>query len=141
MAMLPFIGYNAGDYMQHWINLGKKHDMPEVFLVNWFRRDENNKFVWPGFGENSRVLKWVIERLEGTADATETPIGFVPVEGAIDTTGLDITPEQLKVALNYSDDEWKKELPLIEEWFAKFGDDLPTELTDELTKLKARLNN
>ena len=142
MAMLPFIGYNAGDYLQHWIDLGKEHGdaMPKVFLVNWFRRDENGGFAWPGFGENSRVLKWVVERLEGTAEGMETPIGIVPAEGALDTEGLDVSPEQLSAATRFDAEEWKAEIPLIEEWFEKFGDKLPTELRDELDGLKKRLD-
>ena len=134
MAMLPFIGYNAGDYLQHWVNLGKEHAdaMPEVFLVNWFRRDADGGFAWPGFGENSRVLKWIVERLEGQADAVETPIGLVPTPGAIDTEGLDITDEQLEAALRFDPEEWRAELPLIREWFGKFGDKLPAELAQQL---------
>ena len=103
MAMLPFIGYHAGDYMNHWLEIGKSADaskLPRIFGVNWFRRDEEDgSFLWPGFGENSRVLKWVIERLDGDADAVETPIGFVPTEGAIDIDGLDMTPEQVAKAI------------------------------------------
>ena len=134
MAMLPFIGYNAGDYLQHWVNLGKEHAdaMPEVFLVNWFRRDADGGFAWPGFGENSRVLKWIVERLEGQADAVETPIGLVPTPGAIDTEGLVITDEQLEAALRFDPEEWRQELPLIREWFGKFGDKLPPELSQQL---------
>ncbi len=142
MAMLPFIGYNAGDYLSHWINMGKQHDaakMPKVYLVNWFRRDDDGSFLWPGFGENSRVLKWVIERLEGKVDAVETPIGLVPAPGAIDTQGLDVTGEQMAKALAFDAEEWKAEIPLITEWFEKFGDDLPAVLWTELDGLKARL--
>ncbi len=98
MAMLPFIGYNAGDYFGHWINMGKENDatkMPRIFYVNWFRRDENGDFLWPGFGENSRVLKWVIERIEGQAAAVETPIGHVPAPGSLDVEGLDMTDDEL----------------------------------------------
>ncbi len=143
MAMLPFIGYNAGDYLNHWIELGKSHDadkLPKIFLVNWFRRDEDGSFLWPGFAENSRVLKWVIERLEGKADAIETPIGFLPTPGAIDIEGLDgVDQETLAKALAFSPDEWRNELPLINEWFEKFGDDLPAVLWTELDGLKERL--
>ena len=106
--------------------------MPEVFLVNWFRRDADGGFAWPGFGENSRVLKWIVERLEGQADAVETPIGLVPTPGAIDTEGLDITDEQLEAALRFDPEEWRQELPLIREWFGKFGDKLPPELSEQL---------
>ncbi|MEI2819824.1 MAG: phosphoenolpyruvate carboxykinase (GTP) [Marmoricola sp.] len=143
MAMLPFIGYNAGDYLNHWIELGKSHDadkLPKIFLVNWFRRDEDGSFLWPGFAENSRVLKWVIERLEGKADAIETPIGFLPTHGAIDIEGLEgVDQETLAKALAFSPDEWRNELPLINEWFEKFGDDLPAVLWTELDGLKERL--
>ncbi len=142
MAMLPFIGYNAGDYLQHWVDLGKKHPeaMPAVFLVNWFRRDADGGFAWPGFGENSRVLKWVVERLEGQAQGVETPIGLVPAEGELDIEGLDVTPEQLEAATRFDAAEWREELPLIDEWFAKFGDKLPAELADELTRLRGALD-
>ncbi len=142
MAMLPFIGYNAGDYMSHWIEMGKQHDaakMPSVFLVNWFRRDDDGGFLWPGFGENSRVLKWVVERLEGTADAIETPIGYVPTATGLDTNGLDLTEAQISQALAFDVDEWRAELPLITEWFEQFGDDLPAVLWTELDSLRARL--
>jgi phosphoenolpyruvate carboxykinase (GTP) len=142
MAMLPFIGYNAGDYMSHWIEMGKQHDaakMPAVFLVNWFRRDADGGFLWPGFGENSRVLKWVVERLEGVAAAVETPIGYVPTPEALDTNGLDLTEDQIAQALAFDADEWRAELPLITEWFEQFGDDLPAVLWTELDGLRARL--
>ena len=142
MAMLPFIGYNAGDYFQHWNNVGKDadaHKLPKIFYVNWFRRDEDGNFVWPGFGENSRVLKWAIERIEGKAAAVETPIGHVPAPGSLDTDGLDMDPKELDKALQVDVEEWKAEIPQIEEWFAKFGDNLPTQLRVELDGLKARL--
>jgi len=146
MAMLPFIGYHAGDYFQHWLDIGKAHQnqldavtLPLVFYVNWFRRDDAGEFLWPGYGENSRVLKWIVERVEGKAPAVETPIGYVPAEGALDVDGLDITPEQLANALAVDPEEWKAELPLIEEWFAKIGDKTPSTLLTELDGLKARL--
>ncbi|WP_313024408.1 phosphoenolpyruvate carboxykinase (GTP) [Mobilicoccus sp.] len=141
MAMLPFIGYNAGDYLQHWVDLGKEHAgaMPKVFLVNWFRRDEDGGFAWPGFGENSRVLKWIVERLEGTGEGVETPIGTIPAEGALDVEGLSMKDGQLETATKFDAEEWKAEIPLIEEWFEKFGDKLPQELRDELDTLKKNL--
>ena len=142
MAMLPFIGSNAGDYFQHWINVGKDADavkLPKIFYVNWFRRDADGGFVWPGFGENSRVLKWVVERLEGTAAAVETPIGHVPTPESLDTEGLDMTAEELDIALTVDREEWKAEIPQITEWFSKFGDTLPAQLWTELDGLKARL--
>lgn len=143
MAMLPFIGYNAGDYLQHWVNVGKNADeskLPKVFLVNWFRKDENGDFLWPGFAENSRVLDWIIRRVEGKAEAHETPIGNVPNADTLNTEGLGLSPEAIEKALAFSADEWKAEIPLIEEWFAKFGDSLPDSLTNELETLKQRLN-
>ncbi len=142
MAMLPFIGYNAGEYLAHWIEMGKKggDKMPDVFLVNWFRRGEDGRFLWPGFGENSRVLKWVIERLEGRAEAVETPIGMVPAQDALDVEGLDMTPEDVRIALKVDADEWRNELPLVTEWFEKFGDKLPGVLWAELDALRARLD-
>jgi phosphoenolpyruvate carboxykinase (GTP) len=142
MAMLPFIGYNAGDYFSHWIKMGKENDeakMPRIFYVNWFRRNDDGGFLWPGFGENSRVLKWVIDRMEGQAAAVETPIGHVPAPGSLDIDGLDVTEEDLAQALNVDVEEWKKEIPEITEWFEKFGDELPAVLWTELDGLKARL--
>ncbi len=142
MAMLPFIGYNAGDYFNHWITVGKDNDaakLPKIFYVNWFRRDEDGGFLWPGFGENSRVLKWIVQRIEGQADAVETPIGHVPTVDALDTTGIDVTDEQLAAALDVDVEEWKAEIPQITEWFEKFGENLPAVLWTELDGLKARL--
>ncbi len=142
MAMLPFIGYNAGDYFGHWINIGKDNDaakLPKIFYVNWFRRDDEGGFLWPGFGENSRVLKWIVERIDGQAAAVETSIGHVPAPGSLDVDGLDLTPEALEAALAVDDEEWKAELPQIQEWFEKFGDDLPAVLWTELDGLRARL--
>jgi phosphoenolpyruvate carboxykinase (GTP) len=142
MAMLPFIGYNAGDYFSHWIKMGKENDeakMPRIFYVNWFRRNDDGGFLWPGFGENSRVLKWVIDRMEGQAAAVETPIGHVPAPGSLDIDGLDVSEEDLEKALAVDVEEWKAEIPQITEWFEKFGDELPAVLWTELDGLKARL--
>ncbi|MFS8479186.1 MAG: phosphoenolpyruvate carboxykinase (GTP) [Micromonosporaceae bacterium] len=144
MAMLPFIGYNAGDYFRHWIEMGKGADgdaskLPRVFYVNWFRRGDDGRFLWPGFGENSRVLKWVVERIEGRATAVETPIGYVPTEDALDLSGLDVPIEDVRAALRVDVDEWRAEVPQIAEWFEKFGDKLPGVLWAELDALKARL--
>ncbi|MDV6011044.1 phosphoenolpyruvate carboxykinase (GTP) [Haloechinothrix sp. LS1_15] len=142
MAMLPFIGYNAGDYFQHWIDTGKSADetkLPKIFYVNWFRRDDDRRILWPGFGENCRVLKWIIERLEGSAAASETPIGWVPTADQLDLEGLDCSKEDVEAALRVDADEWRAEIPLIEEWFDKIGDRLPTSLRDELEALKQRL--
>jgi len=142
MAMLPFIGYNAGDYLQHWIDLGKSADeskLPKIFYVNWFRRGDDKRFLWPGFGENSRVLKWAIERIEGKAAAAETAIGYVPTSADLDLSGLSESIEDIDLSLAVDVDEWKAELPMIDEWLAKFGDRLPSSLHDELDTLKQRL--
>jgi phosphoenolpyruvate carboxykinase (GTP) len=147
MAMLPFIGYNAGDYFNHWITVGKDNDaakLPKIFYVNWFRRHveddgSDGGFLWPGFGENSRVLKWVVERIDGQAEAVETPIGHVPAPGSLDIDGLDVTEADLAAALAVHVEEWQAEIPQITEWFEKFGDDLPAVLWTELDGLKARL--
>jgi phosphoenolpyruvate carboxykinase (GTP) len=142
MAMLPFIGYHGGDYFAHWIAVGKEADstkLPKIFYVNWFRRDADGGFAWPGFGENGRVLKWVVERIEGTAAAAETPIGHVPTADALDVEGLDLTREQLEACLRVDPEEWKAEVPDIAEWFDRFGDKLPSLLWAELDGLRARL--
>jgi phosphoenolpyruvate carboxykinase (GTP) len=142
MAMLPFIGYHAGDYFQHWIETGKGADstkLPRIFYVNWFRRDADGGFLWPGFGENIRVLKWAVERIEGAAAATETPIGYVPTAGALDVSGLDMDAADLERVLSVDVEEWREELPQIEEWFAKIGDKLPSGMQDELEALRLRL--
>jgi phosphoenolpyruvate carboxykinase (GTP) len=143
MAMLPFIGYHVGDYFQHWVNIGKDADaekLPKIFYVNWFRRGTDGGFLWPGFGENSRVLDWVIRRLDGNAEAVDTPIGLVPTVDSLNVDGLDLTSDQLHQALNVDHDEWAAELPLIEEWFAKIGDKVPSTLRNELDTLKAHLD-
>lgn len=140
-AQLPFAGYNMGDYMAHWLKIGQKEGakLPKVFYVNWFRKDDNGKFVWPGFGENSRVLEWVFNRVDGKADAVETPIGFVPTKDALNTDGLDITDEQLDLLLTVDPDAVKAELPQVEAHLAQFGERLPAEVTKQLEDLKARL--
>ncbi|HEX2362669.1 MAG TPA: phosphoenolpyruvate carboxykinase (GTP) [Jiangellaceae bacterium] len=142
MAMLPFLGYHGGDYFGHWITLGKEADavkLPRIYYVNWFRRDEDGKFIWPGFGENGRVLKWIVERLEGQAAAAESPIGRVPTVDSLDVDGLDLTREQVEQCLRVDEDEWRAEVPGIAEWFDKFGEKLPTLLWAELDGLKTRL--
>ncbi|WP_341395418.1 phosphoenolpyruvate carboxykinase (GTP) [Arthrobacter sp. G119Y2] len=141
MAMLPFMGYDAGDYLRHWITLSGKANqetLPKIFLVNWFRRTAEGGFAWPGFGDNARVLKWVIERIEGTADAVETPIGYVPTGESLDLSGLDMTPADVEAAVRVDPEEWKKELAGIEEWYARFGESLPEDLVAELETLKER---
>ena len=138
-AMLPFIGYHVGDYFKHWLNIGKRTEenkLPKIFYVNWFRRGENGRFLWPGYGENSRVLKWVLEQVEGANNSVESPIGYLPAKGAIDVSGLEINPEDIAEALRIDPNEWRAEIPLIEEWFEKIGSKLPDELLKELTTLK-----
>lgn len=141
-AMLPFCGYNMGDYFKHWINIGKKAQadkLPKIFYVNWFRKDQNGKWLWPGYGENSRVLKWVFERVSGEGKAAETPIGYMPTVDAIDRQGLTISDADMKELLSVHVDEWMKEVELIREHYKKFGDRLPQELMDELNGLEKRL--
>jgi phosphoenolpyruvate carboxykinase (GTP) len=143
MAMLPFCGYNMAHYFRHWLTVGEDADtdkLPRIFQVNWFRKDESGRFLWPGFGENSRVLAWIFRRCEGAADATETPIGLVPAEGAIDLEGLDLDAETLAGLLGVDSDEWKAQLPQFHEHFAKFGNDLPEALRAQLAKLEERLS-
>jgi phosphoenolpyruvate carboxykinase (GTP) len=142
MAMLPFIGYNVGDYFQHWIDVGKGADadkLPRIFYVNWFRRGDDGRFLWPGFGENGRVLKWAIERIEGKAAAQDTPVGLVPTADQLDLDGLDTPTADVEAALVVDIDEWRAEVPLIEEWFDTIGSALPTSMRDELEALKLRL--
>ncbi len=141
-AMLPFCGYNMADYMQHWLDIGTSTDaskLPRIYSVNWFRKDANGKFVWPGYGENSRVLKWIIERLEGTATAVETPVGHLPAPGAIDVNGLSVSVDHLDAALRVDPAEWLAELPKVEEHFTKLGDHLPQAMRTQLADLRARL--
>jgi phosphoenolpyruvate carboxykinase (GTP) len=144
MAMLPFIGYNAGDYFAHWIQMGKDADavkLPKIFYVNWFRRDADGKFVWPGFGENIRVIKWALERIEDKTAAVDTPIGRVPAPDSLDVEGLDMDEKDLIEAITVNVGDWKNEIPLIEEWFDKIGAALPTSMRDELDALKLRLDS
>ncbi|MCC7253349.1 phosphoenolpyruvate carboxykinase (GTP) [Hyphomicrobium sp.] len=141
MAMLPFCGYHMGDYFQHWITVGEKggSKMPKIFYVNWFRKSPEGKFLWPGYAENSRVLKWIFERCEGTAGAVDTPIGKLPAEGALDLNGLNIAPGALSELLRVDRDGWRTELPSIREHFATFGAKLPAALNEELDALGQRL--
>ncbi|MFY2859126.1 phosphoenolpyruvate carboxykinase (GTP) [Mycobacterium sp. THU-M104] len=142
MAMLPFMGYHVGDYFQHWIDIGKNSDeskLPKVFFVNWFRRGEGGKFLWPGFGENSRVLKWIVDRIEHKAGAQDSPIGMVPSVADLDLEGFDADPGDVAQALAVKPAEWREELPMIEEWFEFIGDKLPTGVRDEFEALKQRL--
>ncbi|GAB3191655.1 phosphoenolpyruvate carboxykinase (GTP) [Nesterenkonia suensis] len=142
MAMLPFIGYDAGDYLNHWVRVSGKADeekLPKIFLVNWFRRNRDGGFAWPGFAENSRVLKWVVGRIEGRGEAVETPIGYTPTPEALDTTGLDISAEDLHDALRVDQQEWTAELADIEQWFDRFGESLPESILAELQQLRDRV--
>ena len=141
MAMLPFCGYNMADYWGHWINFGKQADrqLPRIYYVNWFRKDDDGRFMWPGFGENSRVLKWVFERCEGTAEAVETPIGNLPAMESLDFEGLDLSSEQIAELLRVEIDGWLAEIPLIEGYYQAYGDHVPAELYQELEDLKKRL--
>ena len=141
-AMLPFMGYNVGDYIKHWIEIGKSTDsnkLPKLFWVNWFRKDENGGFLWPGFGENSRVLKWILGRVDGVVEAVETPLGLVPEINGIDTSGLDIEVSAIQKLLEVNSDSWCEEVPLIEEHLKAIGDRLPEEMTSQLDNLKSRI--
>jgi phosphoenolpyruvate carboxykinase (GTP) len=141
MAMLPFCGYHMADYFKHWLAVGEKggDGMPRVFYVNLFRKDDDGNFLWPGFGENSRVLEWVFRRCDDDAEATETPIGLVPSEGALNLEGLDIPPERLAEVLKVDPEEWKRQLPQVHEHYDQFGDALPDELKHQLEALEERL--
>lgn len=141
MAMLPFCGYHMGDYFQHWIDMGKKIKVqPKIFNVNWFRTDSEGHFIWPGFGDNMRVLDWILKRCEETVDADETAIGYVPKPEDINLEGCGVDEETLKGLLNVDTETWKKEAEGIKEFYKKFGDKLPKELEDELSALESRLN-
>jgi phosphoenolpyruvate carboxykinase (GTP) len=141
MAMLPFCGYHMGDYFKHWLTMGEKggSKMPKIFYVNWFRKGADGKFLWPGYAENSRVMKWIFERCEGTAPAVETPIGKLPADGALDLRGLNISPAAMSELLKVDTAGWKAELPSIGEHFASFGTKLPHALFEELSALEQRL--
>ncbi len=142
MAMLPFCGYNMADYFAHWLKIGAStaaEDLPKIFFVNWFRRDDDGRYLWPGYGENSRVLKWVFERVAGTADAVETVIGHLPAPGALDVTGLDVRDDDMATLLSVDADGWRGAIPQIEAHYARFGDSLPRELADQLAALAASL--
>ncbi len=141
-AMTPFCGYNMGDYFQHWFDMGDRlgDKAPRIFYVNWFRKNRKGEWLWPGFGENSRVLKWMCERLENKVDARQTPIGYLPNEEDLDLTGMDIPEEHIKELLKVDSDAWKAELPDVEEYFARFSEHLPERLRKQFAGLKERLN-
>ena len=142
MAMLPFCGYNYGDYFAHWLSMKDRTDvadLPKIFFVNWFRRDEDGRFLWPGFGENSRVLKWIFERIDGTVDAIDSPIGKLPVPDQLDLSGLDINQADLDTLLAVDTEGWKGAVSQIREHFDRFGDRLPAELNAAVDQLEAAL--
>jgi phosphoenolpyruvate carboxykinase (GTP) len=145
-AMLPFAGYNMGDYFQHWLDLGEKLEktgakLPKIFNVNWFRRDENGDFIWPGFGQNMRVLEWMIDRCEGRAEAIETPIGYVPSYDQLNWTGSDFTAEQFEQVTSQSAEQWNKELDSHTELFDKIGSHIPEALKTRREQLLQAINS
>jgi phosphoenolpyruvate carboxykinase (GTP) len=143
MAMKPFCGYNMADYFGHWLAMADKvaaDKLPKVFFVNWFRKDADGNFMWPGFGDNSRVLKWVCEAIEGKASTKVTPIGIMPTDDAIDLTGCETTPETLKELLTVDIEGWKKEVAGVKESWEKFGDRIPAALTAKLAEITEALN-
>jgi len=141
MAMLPFLGYNMSDYFQHWLNVGEREGakLPRIFYVNWFGRGEDGKLLWPGFGENSRVLAWIFRRCEDEADAVETPVGLLPTAQALDTQGLEIDAAALEQLLAVDPQDWRQQLPQLQEHYARFGDRLPAALREQLERLAAGL--
>jgi phosphoenolpyruvate carboxykinase (GTP) len=141
MAMLPFCGYHMADYFKHWLAIGEKGGdaLPRIFYVNWFRKDDDGNFLWPGFGENSRVLEWIFRRCDDAVEADETPIGLVPSKGALNLDGLEIAPERLAELLRVDPEEWKAQLPQVREHYAQFGDSLPAGLRAQLDALEERL--
>jgi phosphoenolpyruvate carboxykinase (GTP) len=142
-AMLPFCGYHICDYLQHWLNMGARTDagkLPKIFYVNWFRRDKNGKWLWPGFGENSRVLKWIFERVSGSGNAMQTPIGFMPTPDAIDLKGLNVPAAVMRQLLTIDIEAWRREIASVKEYYAGFGDKLPQELSAQLEALENRMN-
>ncbi|NLC69179.1 MAG: phosphoenolpyruvate carboxykinase (GTP) [Clostridiaceae bacterium] len=143
-AMLPFCGYHICDYLQHWLNIGKRTDpdkLPKIFYVNWFRKDENGRWLWPGFGENSRVLKWIFERVSGEGKAEKTAIGYMPAIDAIDTQGLDVSDSDMQELLKVDKEGWLKEVESIRQYYAALGDKLPREMAGQLNALEARLRH
>jgi phosphoenolpyruvate carboxykinase (GTP) len=142
MAMLPFCGYHMGDYFGHYLNIGRQSDsskLPKIYYVNWFRQDKNGRYLWPGYGENSRVLKWIFERCDDTVHATDTPIGRLPAPADLDVKGLNVSNADLEQLLDIDIEGWLAEVPRIREYFAKFGDHMPKELLGEVSRLEERL--
>jgi len=148
-AQLPFMGYHMGDYLQHWVNIGQMankigkktapENLPKIYFVNWFRKNAQGKFIWPGFGDNSRVLKWIVERISGAADAVETPIGSLPAPGALDISGLDLTDADMAELLAVDKEAWQAEIASIAEGYKIYGDKLPAVLAEQLETLEAKL--
>jgi phosphoenolpyruvate carboxykinase (GTP) len=139
MAMIPFCGYNMADYFAHWLATGPKlAKPPKIFRVNWFRRDADGKFLWPGYGANMRVLKWMVERIRGTGRAEETPIGYVPAPGALDTDGINVTPTQLREALRCDAGEWLAALDDLDQFFGGFGSRLPASVASSLAETRRK---
>ena len=142
MAMLPFCGYNMADYFAHWLSMGRKLGKPpKIFHVNWFRQNAQGKFIWPGFGDNLRVLEWIFARVEGKGEAQETPIGFVPKSNSIDLTGLNLPSNAMDELLSIDSNDWLEDLKLQEEFYSQFGDRLPKEIKTELSELRQRLSH
>jgi phosphoenolpyruvate carboxykinase (GTP) len=141
-AMLPFCGYNMADYFGHWLTFSERFDeekLPKIFYVNWFRKGADGRWLWPGFGENSRVLEWIFDRTAGRGDADETVIGYVPTLDALDVQGLDVTPDDMKELLTVDEDEWREEVPRIREHYAQFNERLPRKLDAFVDDLESRL--
>ncbi|MCG8435112.1 MAG: phosphoenolpyruvate carboxykinase (GTP), partial [Gammaproteobacteria bacterium] len=141
MAMKPFCGYNFGDYWSHWLQMGgKSNKLPGIFHVNWFRQDENGKFIWPGFGENLRVLRWILGRCESDTKALETPIGYLPTQDALDTKDLSLNGNALSELLAFDKEQWKKEINAIDEYLESFGGKLPRQLKEKASAVRAALD-
>ena len=144
-AMVPFCGYNMADYWAHWLSVGTslqaKGTAPRIFQVNWFRKGDDGRFLWPGFGENSRVLAWILDRVDGSADATDSPLGLVPTPGGLDLEGVELPDGALESLFAVDSDSWLAEVDSTEEYFARFGDRVPDALARQLVELRARLHN
>jgi phosphoenolpyruvate carboxykinase (GTP) len=141
MAMLPFIGYDAGGYLQHWLDMQSAiKNPPKIYLVNWFRKDQDGKFLWPGYGENMRVLEWIIGRAQGKATGTETPLGVVPSTTDLNLDGLDVSKDRVEQALTVNKGEWKNELESVTEWFDKLGNTTPKALKLQRELLLSRIS-
>jgi phosphoenolpyruvate carboxykinase (GTP) len=142
MAMLPFCGYHMGDYFAHWLRIGEREgaELPKIFMVNWFRKDDDGSFLWPGFGENSRVLAWIFRRCDEEADAVESAIGRLPAEGSIETEGLDVSADDMRQLTEFDADAWRAQLPQMREHLARFGDRLPEPIRLALARLEEEVS-